>query len=139
MAKKKDPDPSDKRKRGSAVKKSASTAKKSRTPTSKRTGASAKKGGVPARKAAPAKPFGRRTSPEDSGPPVLPVLTLEQLIARKSLIEKSKSPPTFLLDQDQPANQGAIWLCWPDGSISIDDLSDQPQQCVFIEKSKAGP
>jgi hypothetical protein len=96
----------------------------------KKRGTSAKNGGKPPRKT-PAKNTSR-DAPAGT-------LTLEQLVARGSLIERSKRPLSYLLDKTQPANQGAeIWLCWPDGCILIDDIGTA--ECgyvVMIERSKA--
>ena len=67
------------------------------------------------------------------------MISLEELVDRRSLIEESKRPLSYLLDQSEARNAGDIWLCWPDGCVLLDDIGGTEGFVLVIEKNKAGP
>ena len=100
-----------------------------------------KKGGEPTKKVSETTQSGGERSEKTSAAGAtreVQTLTVEQLLTRGSLIERSKKPLSYLLDKTQPANRDTqIWLCWPDGCVSIDDIGTA--ECgyvVMIERNK---
>ena len=124
MAKKNDADSADKKKgakkNAGAGAKKGSAARKGSTPEAKKGGASDKTG---------SRGSGRRDGPA----------TVEDLITSGMLVEKSKHPLSYLIGTRTPVNEESIWLCWPEGSISLDDIcGSEYGVVVLIEKSKGG-